>query len=492
LLATLVAIGLVGAGAGCGEEQEPGIADGDGGPELTVMTFNVWYGGVSVDLGQIGAAIDAADADIVGVQEPEGDLRRIAAAAGLPYVDETLHLISRYPLYASERGGIRFAYAEVEPNKVVAISNVHLTCCPYGPNLARNGKSAADVEAAERRLRLPEVKPYARALTGLADDGVPVFMTGDMNSPSYLDWTPAAVAARDLPFPVEWPASKALGDAGMRDSYREVHPDPAETPGLTWTAGTPPPNIRPDETTDRIDWVLSEGPVKTLDSKLVGEVGGSDVEIGVSPWGSDHRAVASTFSIEPAPAPDLVSAEPRVVTQGDRVTMPYALGGHGAGREVGVLPGDGDGDRAIETVPVLDGSDHQAPMFGTGFLKPGRYRAGLIDDNGKILAESPFWVQSPNSKPRIETSTRNYAPGEPIGVRWSGGPGNKLDYIGVFKADDPNLYDYFGFAYIDARPEGSIEMTRKDTGKLEPGGYVANLMLDDGYTILATAPFTVR
>jgi endonuclease/exonuclease/phosphatase family metal-dependent hydrolase len=51
---------------------------------VTVMTFNVWYGGVQVDFPAIGRAIRAADADIVGVQEPEGRLRRIARSAGLP------------------------------------------------------------------------------------------------------------------------------------------------------------------------------------------------------------------------------------------------------------------------------------------------------------------------------------------------------------------------------------------------------------------------
>ena len=66
------------------------------------MTFNVWYGGVQVDFAAIGRAIRAADADIVGVQEPEGGLRRIARSAGMPYVDETLHVISRYPLFAAD------------------------------------------------------------------------------------------------------------------------------------------------------------------------------------------------------------------------------------------------------------------------------------------------------------------------------------------------------------------------------------------------------
>ncbi|MFN8151530.1 MAG: endonuclease/exonuclease/phosphatase family protein [Solirubrobacterales bacterium] len=482
--------------AACGEKSEP-PAPGQAG-ELTVMTFNVWYGGVSVDPGQIGAAIRAAGADVVGVQEPEGNLREIADSAGLPFVEESLHLISRYPIFAAEvqanGPAVPVGYVEVEPGRVVAVANAHLTCCPYGPNLARNGKSAEEVLDVENRTRLPEARRYARALSSVAEEGVPTFLVGDMNSPSHLDWTEEAVEARDLPYPLEWPASKALADAGLRDSYREIHPDPAETPGLTWTPGTPPPDIREDETTDRIDWVLAAGPAEVTDSRLVGEEGGPDVEVGVSPWGSDHRAVASDFEVESAPTPDLVDADPRVVTRGERVTIRYALSGAGAGRTVGIVPADSgrNGEDAIATVPIFDGADHIAPMLGTATLSPGPYRAAAIDADGRIIASSPFWVQAPGALPSIETDRSSYAPGDPIGVSWRNGPGNKLDYVGVFKAGDPNAYDYLGFVYVDALPQGSLELTRADLGELPPGRYVASLMLDDGYATLASAPFTVR
>lgn len=486
-LLAAIAVCLAGALGGCGEKQEPTSGDSDLNAGLTVMSFNVWYGGGSVDSGQIAAAIRAADADVVGIQEPEGNIERIAADAGMPYSAPSLHLISRYPIIPAERNGIPFGYVEVEPDRVVAVANAHLTCCPYGPNLVRNGKTAAEVEAVEARLRLPEVKPYGRALSSLADEGVPVFMTGDMNSPSHLDWTEEATTSRDLPYPLEWPASKALAEAGMRDSFREAHPDPATEPGLTWTPGTPPPDVREDETTDRIDWVLASGPAKTLDSKLVGEEGGPDVDVGVSPWGSDHRAVASTFDVDPAAAPDLVAASPRVVPRGERVTLRYALGGSGGGREVGVLKGG----KPVETIPVYDGADHIAPMLGTEVLEPGRYEAGLIDSDGEVLARSPFWVAGPSGRPQVSTDGKAYAPGEEIEVSWEGAPGNKLDWIGVYPADDPSLYSYAGFVYTGARPSGRLELTRSDVGKLAPGRYRATLMLDDGYTILAEAPFRV-
>ena len=491
VLSSLLVLAVCAAVAGCDQGSEPAAEPEVTGTELTVMSFNVWYGGASIDPGQIEAAIRETGADVVGVQEPEGNLRRIAEAAGLPFVDESLHLISRFPLFAAEFGGERFAYVAVDPGHVVAIANMHLLCCPYGPNLAAAGKPADDVLALERRTRLPEIEPYAETLGKLADEGVPTFLTGDFNSPSHLDWTEEAVAARDLAYPLEWPASKALADAGFRDSYRDAHPDPAADPGLTWTAGQPPPRMRPSETNDRIDWVMAAGPSETLDSHLVGEDGGPDVEVGVTPWGSDHRAVASRFEVEPAPAPFLVAADPRVVERGERVTLRYMLAEGGPGREAGILAGaEGTPEgKPLQTIPIFDASDHIAPMFGTAPLAPGAYRAALLDRGGETLATSPFWVAEPGSEPRVSTAKASYAPGEPVRVRWQDAPANKLDWVGIFPAGDPSVYGYTGFLYTGARPSGSIEFSAADTGRLAPGRYLARLMLDDGYSVLAEAPF---
>ncbi|MDA0707298.1 MAG: endonuclease/exonuclease/phosphatase family protein [Proteobacteria bacterium] len=60
---------------------------------LRVMTFNVWYGAEQVSLEKIGEAIRAADPDIVGVQEADRNLSRVAEVAGMPYVDERRRLI---------------------------------------------------------------------------------------------------------------------------------------------------------------------------------------------------------------------------------------------------------------------------------------------------------------------------------------------------------------------------------------------------------------
>src|SRR5262245_52505628 len=122
---------------------------------LRIMTFNLWRGGIQVDLGQIAAAIRAADPDIVGLQEPEGNTRRLAAALGWPFADEGLHLVSRHPIHRlpldgpeteTQQFGARFvALIEVEPGAAVALVNVHLASSPYGPAELAAGRSDAEV-----------------------------------------------------------------------------------------------------------------------------------------------------------------------------------------------------------------------------------------------------------------------------------------------------------------------------------------------------------
>jgi endonuclease/exonuclease/phosphatase family metal-dependent hydrolase len=456
---------------------------------LTVMTFNVWYGGAQVELDRIGAAVRATGADVVGMQEPEGNLSRIAQAAGMTYTDETLHLASHHPIFAVERGGVRFAYVAVGPGRVVAIGNVHLPSSPYGPELVRDGKTPAQVLANERATRLGEIRPYLGPLARQAAAGVPTFLVGDFNSPSHLDWTPAAAAVRpQVKYPLRWPVSAALAGAGFRDSYREVFPDPVARPGLTWTAGTPPPRVRKRETLDRIDWVTVNGPATTLSARLVGEPGGPDVDVGV-PWGSDHRAVASSFDVSAAPAPPLAHAEPRVVRRGSPVTIRY-MGARGRAKRIGIVPLRGR--RPIASLPIADTSDHRAAFFGTAALRPGAYRAALLG-HGRVLASSRFWVLGREARPRIRTSRRVYEPGDPIGLRWSGMQGNRFDWVGIFKAGRPlDLYGYLGFSYLGALPNGRMAMTKADLGTLAPGRYVAGLFMDDGYALLARTSFRVR
>ena len=76
------------------------------------------------------------------------------------------------------------------------------------------------------------------AMAGLIDQGYPIFLTGDFNEPSSLDYTAETVGThKGIDEPVPWPVSEELLDLGFRDSYRDAHPDPVAEPGITHRSG---------------------------------------------------------------------------------------------------------------------------------------------------------------------------------------------------------------------------------------------------------------
>lgn len=487
------------------------VATGDT-TAIKVMTLNIFYGGDEWNLrtGQwcadgagcpetllhVASTIRAADADIVGLQEGTANECRLADLLGW-FCEPRLQLISRFPLLDPPGADGAYAYAEVTPGRFVAIGNVHLPSNPYGPYWVRDGEPRSAVLELERSTRLPAIQRELAVLPGLADDDVPVFLTGDFNSPSHLDWTPAADAVREeVRYPVVWPVSKALADAGFRDSYREVHPDPVAVPGFTWT---PPGTLEsvPDEVNDRIDWVLVQGPAETLATALVGEVGGPDVDVERDPYPTDHRGVVSTFRVVPAdPAPFAAVASRRVFV-GQQLDVRV----HGpADRVVLVRAGTGLGG-ALASLPV--GAADAVVSFPTAGIAPGALEAVLVGSGGTIVSRSPFWLYAAGTVPSLRTTKDVYEFGEPIRVRWRAAPGFRFDWLGVYSrgrgpAQNADECDagvcgnghYLLYHYTDSRIQGATVIGPASfagyrTWPLKVGSYEIRLLMDDGYRLLA-------
>lgn len=291
---------------------------------LRVMSFNVWGGGGNEGKGieETLAAIRASGADIVGLQEtrlePEECLPEecdavgdsvapaIAAALGWNHYDQTKGnvalwanaVISRYPIGPASPNDLGVSL-DVE-GRTVWIFNIHLDDEPYqpyqllgieyGPAPFITTEAEAVAYAAETRgpaMDLLEADMKA------AEGAAAVFVTGDFNEPSGLDWTDAAVAAGQHPVRVTWPTTKRLTDAGFVDAYRAVHPDPVAKPAYTWTPSYE--ETATDDHPDRIDFVLVRGGAVT-DAAIVGEDGPRS-DIKVMPWPSDHRAVVATVTL---------------------------------------------------------------------------------------------------------------------------------------------------------------------------------------------------
>jgi exonuclease III len=154
--------------------------------------------------------------------------------------------------------------------------------------------SEQEAIAAAKKARGHQVAELLQDVQSVGADA-PVFITGDFNEPSHLDWTQPAADAKKCPIRVEWPTTKALADAGFVDALRQVRPDAVNDRADTWTPTTDPSD--PKDRHDRIDLVLCRGrAIKVVDAKLVGE-DPRFAQIVVAPYPSDHRAVVAEFEL---------------------------------------------------------------------------------------------------------------------------------------------------------------------------------------------------
>jgi len=464
--------------------------------ELKVMTFNVWVGGDQVSMTKTLEAIRESGAEVVLLQEPMGNTEAIAELLGWPYANRRQHMIAQYPIFdASDAaaGGGDFAYVELRPGRFVAIANVHLDWTDYGPYKARDGATAEEILAVEQELRLSGIQPYIAALEPVAAGGMPVILGGDFNSPSHLDWTAAAVGTKPhIRFPLVWPASAAMGEAGYQDSWRAIHPDPVASPGVTWSTGYPAPYQWEGETEDRIDLIFARN-AEILDSQLIGEAGAADVGIVVDPWASDHHAVVSSFRVVPQPGPALLSLARRGVEQGETLAARWNATGSVDGRlEDGKLQvRAAAGGAPLVAMPTNDTTDRFSRLeLATAGLAPGAYLVVLLDGAGAELAQAPFWVLQRGSWPALTTDKAAYAPGETITATLSAAPGNRYDWIAVYAAGEPDALNYLGSAYTAAQVDGAVALDLAATWgePLAAGQYELRLLRDDSYTAIAVSP----
>ncbi len=326
---------------------------------------------------------------MVGVQEPERNTRKLADLLGW-YASPQAHVISRFPVLDPPDADGLFAYVMPVPGRVVAVSNVHLPSTPYGPYQVRKGWPRSKVLELERTLRLPALHRVLRELPALAEQ-MPVFLTGDFNSPSHLDWTQAvADSRREVPYAVAWPASKALAEAGFGDSYRDAHPDPVADPGYTWSPGGP--ETQDKDFFDRIDWVLHAGAATTVDSRLVGERGNPQVDLRLRQALPD-RPPRRRVDVRRDPWP---GADARLSRAASRLRRRPPLRSASTARAHPTR-----WSHSCRAVPrrrccrrvSTDGRTDGVVRLDKSGLRPGRYDVVLVDRaTGAVDARAPVWV----------------------------------------------------------------------------------------------------
>jgi exodeoxyribonuclease III len=296
-----------------------GIAASAAGAEsLRVMTFNIWVGGESGSqpLAQTKKVIEAARADVVGLQETHGESREgrpgnnaaraLAEQLGWHYFDqdgEDRGVISRFKIVdqTPKKHGVA---VELPSGERVWVFNAHFYHSPYQPYQllkipygdAPFITTETEAIAEARKARGHEVKEFLEEINSVRREGTAIVVTGDFNEPSSLDWTERVAFDLKCPIAVRWPATAEILDAGFVDAYRVVHPDPLLSPGNTWTPITAEDD--PSDRHDRIDFVMIGGAgAKVNAAEVVGEKA-ERADIVVTPYPSDHRAVVAEFEVD--------------------------------------------------------------------------------------------------------------------------------------------------------------------------------------------------
>jgi exonuclease III len=508
--ALLLAAALAGCGGSGGSSSSTSPEPQATPVTLKVMEFNIEYGGTQVSFAKVVEAVKMAQPDVVGLEEAETNTGRIAKAAGYPYWSNATQIVSRFPILEPPDAKGNYVFVQVRPGYGAALANVHLPSDDPGPQAIRRGAPVEKVVATETKVRLPYIQTELEVLPPLAKQGMPTFLVGDFNAPSWRDYTADVVGTRDyVKYVVDWPVSKAVEAAGFTDSWRAVYPDPLKSLGLTWWAARPKVdgwNPGPNAPQDRIDFIYSAGPAKATAAQLAGEQGGPEVTFAIDPWPSDHRGVMTTFEVTPGPLPVMVSVSPQVATVGQPVTAYYKAAGGGATAVAVVRAGETPAD-ALESPAVPAGAEAGGSVeIATQALSPGDYEVLLVGASDEVQARAPLWIQKPGAKPILRTDSTAYGSAEPIIVTWKNAPANRWDWIGVYKkgAADPNVDYYLIWQYTGGAGSGTSAGTvagtltmEKSTVEGEPwplptGDYVMYYLLADGYEWVAKTEFRVK
>ncbi|KAJ2983729.1 hypothetical protein NQ176_g474 [Zarea fungicola] len=277
---------------------------------LRILSFNLWVGGQFVNSyheKQI-RFLSQENIDIVGIQESTGGHGiRLARALGWhSWQGPDVSIITRYPivevLAAPDRsGGVRIG---LDGNRhEITFWNCHLGYDPYGPyDFCFYHMTHEQVMEREAQSgRTPQIIAITAAMKDsiASADDTPVFLTGDFNAPSHLDWVNATKDQHCGTGYTEWPTSKYTTDAGMLDSYRIAHPDPVSEPGITWSPIYLENGGR-KEPLDRIDFIYHKGSKLMVQESRAIVTGKPTAQPNHADneWTSDHKAVLTVYKIK--------------------------------------------------------------------------------------------------------------------------------------------------------------------------------------------------
>ena len=294
-----------------------------GGNAANVGFDNKDYGGSRMD--EIVEVIKNSKADVIGLQELYNAGPKLLKAMGNGwYIKGTV--LSKHPIQILDKGDHFYFVCRINrgKGKSVVIINSHWWPRKYGPSvigkLARESKHPKNIEKFRNEIAQISVpakgkRGYLRTTNAIKKylaAGDQVFVVGDFNECSDLDWTNnyeangksravSTATGNAITLAVPWIGSKKIRAAGLKDAYRQIHKNEVKNRGDTWTAKypeiTPGRSLYSEQILTRIDFIYFGGQgVKVKDAAVIGEDKSCEI-IYPRKWPSDHRAVLGIFEL---------------------------------------------------------------------------------------------------------------------------------------------------------------------------------------------------
>ena len=239
--------------------------------------------------------------------------------------------------------------------------------------------------------------------------------------------------------------------AGFTDAYREAHPDPVADPGIhlgrrrrerrqSRAASTTPTSEGRSRSTRARSSASRVPPASTAATRAGPRTTGP---------------CSPRLPVSPATIPTTVALSSRMLTVGDSVTATYVM-------PEGTDGGTVDPRRAVDASHDVDGAEGGRRAAdrrpGAGRLR-GRAHRTRPD---AVLATNELHLRPEDAQVGADAPTRaTYDVGDPVTVRWTDGPANRWDWIGVYRAGaaDPAKDDYLVWGYTGGHDAGALPPT---------------------------------
>lgn len=302
---------------GCKSEKIHSKKENISVDEFSVLAWNIWHGANDPELSEDGRPhviniIKALNPDIILMVETYGSGKMIADSLGYNFhliaPENTapdakhinLSIISRFPL------GERFDFynhfniggIEVFPDDSTKL-HVFTAWMNYQPwvddPLALKKTPEGLIEWETSGTRKNELDTIIKGLQPFLEgsDKIPLIVGGDFNIWSHLDWQEETMSQHNN-LVVDWWTTSTIEENGLIDSYRKIHPDANEYPGITWDQ----PEIKDEH---RIDFIFYKGEkLEAIKSEIRKEPVNNSITINGKSflYPSDHGLVLTKFKIK--------------------------------------------------------------------------------------------------------------------------------------------------------------------------------------------------